>query len=192
MKKIFFCLLALTLLLPGLAFAAGTVTFEDLYPGYETNAILPPAGYDGFNWSPDFGVITKKFHPDSGYDLGCIGYMTGYTRYANDVWFEGIGGEDFVFIGAFITAAWDETEDVIVKGYLNGSLIHQVTITTHNDQPYYFTFNWGRVDKVAFEPQGWHIAIDNIDHCNPVPLPGTLLLLGSGILGLVGLRFRKS
>lgn len=189
MKKIFLCLLALTLL-PGLAFAAGTVTFEDLYT--DTYFYPIPQGYDGFNWSEYFGVINKNYHPGSGYDKGCIGNIAGFTAYAAEVWFEGIGGKDFVFIGAFITAAWDETEDVIVKGYLNGSLIHQVTITTHNDQPYYFNFNWGRVDKVAFAPQGWHIAIDNIDHCTPVPLPGTLLLLGSGILGLVGLRFRKA
>ena len=192
MKKVFLCLLLVSLLVPGAALAAGTVTFEDLYPGYEIYDYPVPAGYGGFNWSESFGWITKEYHPGSGYDLGCIGKVAGFTAYANPVWFEGIGGEDFVFIGAFITAAWDDTEDVIVKGYLNGSLIHEVTITTYNDAPYYFNFNWGRVDKVAFEPQGAHIAIDNINHCNPVPLPGTLLLLGSSLLGLVGLRLRKA
>ncbi len=191
MKKAILLLVCLGLLsFAGLAQAAGIVTFEDLNPGYESNTIIPPAGYGGFNWSPYFYAITKGYHPGSGYDLGCIGYVTGYTAYANDVSFEGVSGQDFFFIGAFITAAWDSTEDVIVKGFLNGSQTHTTTITTHNDQPYWFSFNWSRVDKVEFQPQGQHIAIDNISHCNPVPVPPSLILIGTGLVGLLGLRRR--
>jgi len=170
---------------------SGTVTFEDLYPGSESNAVLPPAGYGGFNWSADFGVITKNYHPGSGYDVGTIGYMAGYTRFANDVYFEGVGGDDFTFIGAFINAAWDATEKVTVNGYLDGSLVYTKDIITNNTAPNWFDFKWNRVDKVEFQPDGQHIAIDNISHCNPtVPLPGAVFLFAPGIAGLIAVRRR--
>lgn len=35
------------------------------------------------------------------------------------------------------------------------------------------------------------ILIDNLEYCHPAPIPGSLLLLGSGILGLVGIGMRK-
>jgi len=36
------------------------------------------------------------------------------------------------------------------------------------------------------------ILIDNLEYCHPVPIPGAAYLLGSGLLGLLGLRRRKS
>jgi hypothetical protein len=168
---------------------SGTVDFEDLYPGYEAQDITIPDGYGGFNWSPDFLGITKYRYPGSGYEYGCIGKVCAYTGWADDVWFAGPNGDDFNFIGAFITAAWDETEDVIVNGYQNGALVRTTTITTNNDELNFFSFNWLYVDKVEFQPQGQHLAIDNISHCHGVvPIPAAVWLLGAGLMGLVGLR----
>jgi hypothetical protein len=39
---------------------------------------------------------------------------------------------------------------------------------------------------------GAGIVIDDLTYCHPAPIPGSLLLLGSGILGLVGLRKKIS
>lgn len=38
---------------------------------------------------------------------------------------------------------------------------------------------------------GAGIVIDDLTYCHPAPIPGSLLLLGSGILGLVGVGWRK-
>jgi hypothetical protein len=38
---------------------------------------------------------------------------------------------------------------------------------------------------------GAGIVIDDLTYCHPAPIPGSLLLLGSGILGLVGVGRRK-
>ena len=35
------------------------------------------------------------------------------------------------------------------------------------------------------------ILIDDLTYCHPTPIPGSLLLLGSGLVGLVGLRLRR-
>ncbi|NIM52927.1 MAG: hypothetical protein GTO22_27435 [Gemmatimonadales bacterium] len=135
------------------------IDFEDLYPGYETPDIPLPAGYAGFDWSPYSYAITKYYHAGSGYEYGTIGMVSLYTAWAADISF---GGKPFDFKGAYITAAWDATENVIVEGWADGSLLYQTTITTHNDDAYWFDFEFEGVDHVWFRPQGAHIAIDDI------------------------------
>lgn len=70
----------------------------------------------------------------------------------------------FNFDGAYITAAWDNTEQVTIEGCKDGSLKYTQTITTHNDNAYWFDFNFIDVDTVCFIPHGSHLAIDNITY----------------------------
>jgi len=137
------------------------INFEDLDPGYETYNALP-AGYAGFTWSGDVYWTTKYYYPGSGYEYGTVGRVCIFTGWAHDIYFN---GETFNFDGAYITSAWDSTEQVIVEGWLDGSMVYQETITTHNDQAYWFDFDYEGVDTVRFEPQGSsQIAIDNITY----------------------------
>lgn len=191
MKKMLALIMCLSLLgIAGSAAAYAPVfTFEDLDPGpgVETDGVIP-AGYHGFTWNADSYWITKYFESDTGYEYGTFGHVSLYTAYARPVSFS--SSTPFDFNSAYITTAWVNSETVTVEGWLAGSKIHTSIITTHNDQAYWFSFNWTGVDMVRIIPANnnmGHIAIDNING-GAVPLPGTVALLGSGLLSLLGWR----
>jgi hypothetical protein len=136
---------------------ADVITFEDL----NNNVIPVPAAYAGFNWEGSAMTIGKQLHPKSGYDYGTMGEVSMWTYQWNPVV---ITGKKFNFKGAYITAAWDSREDVIVEGWRNGEKIYNRTITTHNDKAYWFDFDFQNIDRLKFTPIGNQIDIDNITY----------------------------
>ncbi len=136
------------------------IDFEDLDPGYETYQPLP-SGYAGFNWHPSASWMTKYFYPGSGYEYGTIGRVSLFTKWAHSI---SMADGSFNFDGAYITAAWDSAEQVIIEGWKDSSLKYTQTITTYNDKAYWFDFDFIDVDTVWFIPDGNQIAIDNITY----------------------------
>lgn len=137
---------------------AQVLDFEDLYPGYETYTAIP-SNYQGLSWNPYSWYITKYAIPGTGYEYGTIGRVSLFTAYAYDI---SVSYGSFDFYGAYITAAWDTTEDVVVQGWQAGTLVYSETITTGNDQAYWFDFNFTDIDTLWFIPLGNHIVIDEI------------------------------
>jgi hypothetical protein len=187
MKKMLALMVCLSLL--GIAWSAAAyarvITFEDLDPGYETAGDIP-AGYEGLNWGGSYW-ITKYLMPETGYNYGTLGDVSAFT--ASYMSFS--SGTAFDFNTAYITAAYDANMAVTVEGWLAGHLKYSTTITTHNDKAYWFNFNFTGIDTVKFLPTITQIVVDNIsltDNINAVPLPGSLVLLGSGLLPLLGWR----
>ncbi|MBI4686523.1 MAG: PEP-CTERM sorting domain-containing protein [Nitrospirae bacterium] len=193
----------LALLVIGLCFTglsqASVLTFEDLYPGYETFGSPIPAGYGGFNWNSSAHWTTKNALPGTGYEYGTVGNVSLFS------WWDIQGSLPlsmsdgyFDFNGAYITAAWDGFEWVTVEGLRDGSTVYSTLISTSNNPagaPYWFDFNYLNVDTVLFTPHGYNIVIDNITYNyagnqggGNVPEPATLLLVGSGLVGLAGLK----
>lgn len=140
------------------AFGATVIDFESLYSGYDTVEPLP-YGYGGMTWNSDSYFITRNYHPGSGYEYGTFGNASLFTAYAADINF---GGHVFDFNGAYVTAAWDSTESVLVEGYLEGSQVYSKVIVVNNHAATWFEFSFIGVDSVVFAPLGSHIVIDNI------------------------------
>lgn len=105
-----------------------------------------------------------------------------------------MSGALFQLSGAYVTSAWNYTQDFTVEGWRDGSLVYSHDLTTSYDQPYWFDFSQDVVDTVWFIPgsfvgpvpglggEGAHLVIDNI---HVIPEPATFLLLGLGGLTLL-------
>lgn len=185
--------------------AADTViNFEDIYPGVETTDLLP-ANYGGFFWSGSARFVTSQLVPGTGFANGTIGDVSLFNDAGNDLSMS--RGVAFNFLGAYVTAAWNNNEQVTVSGSRNGVQTYSTVIETSTDSPVYFNFNFRNIDTLVFHAQGGvnaelggegdHIVIDNLRY-SPVPPPAVpepsswaMMALGMGALALAKKRAGK-
>ncbi len=106
-------------------------------------------------------------------------------------------GTPFTFNGAYFTAWYLDDLGINIKGYFQGSLLHETTVVANTSGPVYASLNWSGIDDLTFGAGGqWvhHFSMDNFTYTETaVPEPTTMLLLGLGLMGLAGVRrkFRK-
>jgi hypothetical protein len=189
---------------------AAVIDFESLWPGSETEGLVPD-GYAGFDW--DAGALnaswkTKNHRPGTGYQNTINGNVGIYTPYAASIGLQNGGIFDLTSIR--MGAAWNDDQYAYVDGYLGAAhpyTAHILTPWLGQD----FVFNWAGIDKLVITPDdqtgtlhpgmvgaGHHVVMDDFVLNKNGPGNGSpelstwMLLACSGLAGLVLRRRRKA
>lgn len=204
MKKQFLvAVLAIGLLIVTVGLASALVLdFEG--QGFGNSDTLQGSGYGGFAWDSNIYSFTENtynsfFNNNVDFTSGDIAVFNGagYLSVA-------VSNSNFSFNGAYFTS-WSQNDadfsssstTISMIGYLGGSQVGSVTYDLTNDFQYY-SAEFDNVDSVVFQSSGasrwWLMDNMTVNENNPVPEPTTMLLFGTGLLGLIGYnrkRFNK-
>jgi hypothetical protein len=196
MKKatltVFFLALALALAGPA---AAVVVNFDSIATGGISAPI--PAGYAGFTWDSNF------YATDNNYYNSNWGNTVTFPSSPNAA-FNGFGvatvsasNTPFTLNGAYFSywalsdGFWsDASAGLTVTGYSGVNPVGSVHFLLTNNFVYQ-PLGLANIDSVVFTTDEGVLAhwwlMDNMSY-NAVPIPGALWLVGSGLVGLIGLR----
>jgi hypothetical protein len=177
----------------GLA-AADVLTFDNIGSSYD----LIPSEYGGFNWGNMYSTdpMADGFS-GTGYENGIVsGWVVAFNGYGRPAIATSVGS-DFDFEGAWFTSAWYDDNILTVEGYDNNSLVSTIQMVLNTTTPQWLNANFKDIDELRFRTSDWQFAMDNFTYnqnaSSSTPEPSTMLLLGSGLIGLVGFgrKFRK-
>ena len=192
MKKLLVGLVTM-LFLAGMVGVVGadTLTFEDSpgTPIYD--------GYGGFNWNTTGVNIGATIYSSgtSGYHyLDPDGYVAYNWNGDDPTAIAWAGTGTFDFNSADWRSAWDTSQTLTLKGYLGGTELYSTNFTIYRYQETtHSALNWTGIDTLEIWSSGSHYALDNFtfNENAPVPEPATMLLFGTGLAGLAGLRRRQ-
>jgi hypothetical protein len=193
--------------LPGMALAY-LVNFDDLSTPNNAGGALwgtVPTDYLGYTWTGDWEVqendsfksvyvntgdfpsLDNAAYNDTGGATMTISFPDTVT--ISSAYFRSWGKNDaFKDLGGGYFSA----QSLTINGYDGASLLYTMDVDLDPSDMVYTDIDFAGIDKIEFvTDSGGYWLVDNI---NVVPIPTSLLLLGSGLLGLIGVsrfRFRK-
>jgi hypothetical protein len=183
---------------------AEVITFDSLTA---TVSSPVPNGYEDFNWS-NFDYLTSTPGELSGYPNGTISSPNvGFNGLGDPASFTSVGDTPFTLTSLFLTAAWNDGLNVAITGSLGGLVLDAETLIVSTAAATLETLNWPGINTISISTSGGtpnpnfatggsgtQVAVDNITINNgtpPIPEPGTLGLVGSGVLALAGAIRRR-
>ena len=158
-----------------------------------------PSGYAGIDFTNFYWQDARL--GEDGYAYGSAsGYFSIYNRFGSPA---ELHADAFYFEGAHFTAAWNQDLNLTLSGFYQGQLSWKRVIVFDAIQPTWFDLSdTGLVDQINFSSFGgtpywsetsqYHFIMDDVT-MSPVPEPATILLLATGLMGLLGIgHSRKS
>lgn len=186
MKNFFVGLVCLCLLAFPEPVKADVIAFDDV-PGSASGTYSEiPITYSGLAWD-NFWVMHKGYAPGTGFETGVVsGEYAAYNGYTNPA---SLSGPSFTFVGAYFTTDYlGREQSLTIKGYSNEVETHSAVLLLDSLEPIWLQADWQGIDRLYFDRPGAWFVMDNFTYS--VPIPATLLLFGSGIVGLIGIRRR--
>ncbi len=132
-------------------------TVVDFEIGHAAIEAQLPANYGGLSWSASTWVMNTGAYgnvSDSGYARGTTsGSFAAFTNLEQPITVSATNGQ-FDFVGASLTAAWNDNLNVAISGFRGGAQVFSQNIVISDDAPARIELNWTDLDSITFRPFG--------------------------------------